>query len=216
MITTTPQVLLDQQPIQAAESRLLVSPCPIRYPPQGGWHVDSSLSCLHHVSFAGCAALWSPSPCGRLSRLRVLWNHLTPLPPSVGLRFVVPSFPASGERQEPPKFLCASLPACRDLRPRQAPSISSARCSLFWLPLSVQRRRLFLFVTRLNLFRGGAASSYGPHSSLCMLTLCCSHFCFRHNANTWYGRLTNPGPTGLAPRKRHQASLGAHDAKKSA
>src|ERR1044071_8283305 len=195
---TTSQVLLIKQPIQTPEPCLLVSVCPIRYSPQGGLHVDSSLSCLHHVSFAGCATLLFPSPCGRLSRLRVLWNNLTPLPPSFGLRFVVPPFPVSEERQESPKFLCASLRACHDLRPRQAPSISSARCFLFRLPPIVRRRRLFLFVTRLNLFRGGAASPYGPHSSLCTVTLCRSHFCCLHNANTWYGWLRISYPTGTS------------------
>ena len=40
----------------------------------------------------------------------------------------------------------------------------------------------------------GCVPSYGPHGSLCTLTLCCSHVLFLHNANTWYGWLTIPYP----------------------
>lgn len=52
----------------------------------------------------------------------------------------------------------------------------------------------FVTVTRLNLFSGGASSTYGPHGSRCTLTFCHSHFCFFQNANTWYGWLTIPYP----------------------
>jgi hypothetical protein len=124
--------------------------------------VGSSPACLHHVSFAGCATLSLPSPCDRLSRLRVLWSDLTPRLPSCGLRFVVPHFPVSKEQPGPPKFLCASLCACHDLRPRQVPSISSLRCSLCWLPLVVRRRHLLVVMTRLNLFRSDAYLTLRP------------------------------------------------------
>ena len=113
----------------------------------------SSPSCLHHVSFAGCATLSFPSPCDRLSRLRVLWNDLTPTPPSVGLRIVVPPFPVAGERCGSPKFLCVSLRPCHDLRPRQAPSIQSSQCCFCWLPLIIQRRRLLHYCNEAQSLR---------------------------------------------------------------
>ena len=39
---------------------------------QGGWHCGSDPSRAGHVSCAGCVCLSAPSPCARLSRLRVL------------------------------------------------------------------------------------------------------------------------------------------------
>ena len=95
------------------------------------------------------------------------------------------------------QVLGSSFHACHDLRPRQVPGIQSLQCLLFWLPLVALRRHLFISLTRLYLFKGGAAPLYGPHDSLCTLTLCCfSSFVFLHNANTRYGWLTIPYPTG--------------------
>jgi hypothetical protein len=54
----------------------------------------------------------------------------------------------------------------------------------------------FITVARLNLFSQGAPPAYGPHGSRCTLTFCHSHCCFFQNANTWYGWLTIPYPTG--------------------
>lgn len=124
--------------------------------------MGSSPACLHHVSFAGCVTLSPPSPCDRLSRLRVLWSDLTPMLPSCGPRFVAPHFPVVREQPGPPKFLCASLCACHDLRPRQVLDISSWRCPLFWLPRIVRRRHLRLSVTGLNLFRAVACPPLWP------------------------------------------------------
>lgn len=94
LIETTAQVFLVQQPIQVAKPGLPVASCPLRYSPHCGLHVDSRHSFLHHVSGAGCAILSLPSPCDRLSRLRVLWSDQTPMPSSVGLMAIEPSYPA--------------------------------------------------------------------------------------------------------------------------
>lgn len=109
-------------------------------------------------SFAGCVTPWLPSPCDRLSRLRVLWSHLTPEHTFVGLGFL--GFPTPfEERFGSPKFFSTSLRACHGLiRPRQVPGITSFTMPSHRLPRLARRRHLLIVVTRLNPFRNGAPS----------------------------------------------------------
>ncbi len=74
----------------------------------------AGLSYPGRVSCAGCAALSLPSPCGRLSRLRVLWSDLTPHRPSGVLRSVGTPYPHEGDDgvSQVPDI---SLPACHAL-----------------------------------------------------------------------------------------------------
>ncbi len=74
----------------------------------------AGLSYPGRVSCAGCAALSPPSPCGRLSRLRVLWSDLTPHRPSGVLRSVGTPYPHEGDDRvsQVPDI---SLPACHAL-----------------------------------------------------------------------------------------------------
>ena len=76
----------------------------------------SSLSYPAHVAFAGYTALSLPSPCGRLSRLGVLWSDLTLHDPSGALRFLrrntLPSCEGDHGASQVPDI---SLPACHAL-----------------------------------------------------------------------------------------------------
>ncbi len=65
----------------------------------------SDLSYSGHVSFTGCTDPSLPSPCDRLSRLRVLWNDLTPPRSLEFLRFVEKSYLIEQDAKGPPKFL---------------------------------------------------------------------------------------------------------------
>jgi len=112
-------------------SNLLTYALTIRYSPQWGLHGSSSLSYPGHVSFTSYTDPSFPSPCGRLSRLRVLWDDLTPSRPSDSLPFVEKPYLIKQETQGSPKFstllfLRAMLsdpdrpsrisPSCRSLR----------------------------------------------------------------------------------------------------
>ena len=61
---------------------------PLCYPPQWGLHILSESACPVCVSFVDYTTLSTPSPCNRLSRLRVLWVNLTRHYSSVILLFV--------------------------------------------------------------------------------------------------------------------------------
>src|SRR5262249_60104444 len=66
------QEVLVEHPVEIAEPIALLPCCLLGYSLQGGWHCRSDPSCSGHVSCAGCVFLSAPSPCDRLSRLRVL------------------------------------------------------------------------------------------------------------------------------------------------
>ena len=53
--------------------------------------------------------------------------------------------------------MCASLPVCHDLRPRQAPDIQSLRCLLIGFRLFHGVAACSSLVTRLYIFRSGAS-----------------------------------------------------------
>gem|GEM_PF-4981149 len=65
----------------------------------------SGISYPAHVSFASCAALSLPSPCGRRYRRKVLWSDLTPSCPSGGLLSGWSALPSRREAIGPPRFL---------------------------------------------------------------------------------------------------------------
>ena len=119
---------------------------------------DLTLRFLHPVSFAGCVTSWLPSPCDRLSRLRVLWNHLTPVSPSLSLSDIGVRYPAIGERHGPPKFFDASLHACHGLKTPAGSRHPVTAMPSRRLPRPTLRRRLHIQVTGLNPFRDGAPS----------------------------------------------------------
>jgi len=70
------QALYKELQLLVSKPVLFVFRCPSRYSPQWGLHGSSSLSYPGHVSFTSYTDPSSPSPCGRLSRLGVLWDDL--------------------------------------------------------------------------------------------------------------------------------------------
>jgi len=71
----TPALLQDvliEPPVEVAEPIALLPVRLLGSSLQGGWQCASDPSCAGHVSCAGCVLLSAPSPCARLSRLRVL------------------------------------------------------------------------------------------------------------------------------------------------
>jgi hypothetical protein len=161
-----------------------------------------------------------PSPCDRLSRLRVLWGGLTP---------------AAASRHLASWFSVATAPC----RTRTAAGLPSSRRFSLHMPRAkdpgaVTGRKLFfrvlvagfhvgnhvalrmMLLTGLNRFRG-VHPSCGLRSSLCTLTLLHSAFPFLfHSANTRYEWMASPYPAGTrtpqeAPSFAWRTTDKAHD-----
>src|SRR6185295_16992927 len=66
------QEVLIEHPIEVAEPITLLTCSLLCYSLQGGWHCGSDPSRSGNVSCTGSVFLSAPSPCARLSRLRVL------------------------------------------------------------------------------------------------------------------------------------------------
>jgi len=122
--------------------------CPVRYSSQWGLHGWSSLSYPGHVSFTSYTDSSSPSPCGRLSRLRVLWDDLTPSRPLNFLLLVEKLYLIKQETKGSPKFLTLLFLRAMLYDPDRPPRISPyTQCQKkthreilsilsFWLPFS--------------------------------------------------------------------------------
>ena len=79
--------------------------CCLCYSPQGGLPCFTGPACPDKVSFVGYDCLSAPSPCERLSRLRVLWADPTPDRLRFSYLLFQSTYLLSQERIGSPKFL---------------------------------------------------------------------------------------------------------------
>ena len=138
-----------------------------------------------------------PSPCDRLSRLRVLWSDLTPPPPFGWPSFCWSFLPCQGREAAGVSQVPVYLSPCMPRPPTPAGAQHPVHPDAFLLasPCLTGSPPASFMVTRLDIFGRGAS-----HPTACMVPcVCLRHVvrlsAFLHNANTWYGWLTIPYPT---------------------
>jgi hypothetical protein len=145
-----------------------------------------------------------PSPCGRLSRLTVLWSDLTPHGPSGGLLLGWSTLPSGKETAGPPRFLTPLFLRATLSDPGRPSRISPERSRCIGFRFSNTVATCSIGVTRLNRF-GECGLPCGPQDSLCTLRTFRSfalHCILLMSATLDTGGWLGLTRRGLAPRKK--------------
>ena len=99
----------------------------------------------------------------------------------------------------------------RPLTPAESPASRLYRCFSCWLPALADCRPLLFHRYEAPQLQGRRVAPYGLHGSLCTLTLCCSPLGSFTTSTLSTGGWLFLSRQGLAPCKKRQAFLGAHD-----